>query len=109
VRAALVFLAFFVAVPALAQDGKGSLDVQTINGVRVWRPKPSPAPAERQTAPPPTTVIVINNLPSPEPLANEVVGLAIGAPFFYKPFGGPFLPHLTVRLPEIRQMTGMQK
>ena len=106
-RAALVLLALSLAAPALAQEGGGPLDVQTINGVRVWRPKPSPAPITSQTAPAPPTVVVINNLPAIEPSPGEIVGLPIGAPFFHRPVRGPFFPHPGVRSPQFQPRVGV--
>ncbi len=107
-RAALVFLALSLAGPALAQEGDGALDVRTVNGVRVWRPKPSPPAATRQTAPAPTTVVVINNLPAPEASSGEIVGLPIGAPFFHRPVRGPFFPHPDMRPPHFQPRIGVQ-
>ena len=93
-RAALVFAALALATPALAQEGTGSVDVQTLNGVRVWRPKPRPAPLARPATPPSTTVVVINNPPPVAPVGNEVIGLPVGLPFFHhRPHHRPFFPH----------------
>jgi len=107
-RAALVLLAVCLAGPALAQEGSRSLEVQTINGVRVWRPKSPAAPAERQAAPAPTTVVVINNLPAPEPSPGEVIGLPVGRPFFHRPSRGPFWPRPGVRPPHVQPQFGVQ-
>jgi hypothetical protein len=96
-RAALVVAALAVAVatPALPQERAGSLEVQTVNGVRVWRPKPAPTPAAPAAAPPSTPVVVVNT-PPPAP-SDEVVGLPLAAPFFFHrgPFfhRRPFPPH----------------
>ena len=90
-RAALVFVVLALAGPALAQDGQGLLEVQTLNGIRVWRPKPAPARAAPPAAAPSTTIVVVNTPPPVAPEAGPaVIGLPIGVPFFHR---RPFFPH----------------
>ena len=89
-RAALVLVVLALAGPALAQDGQG-LEVQTFNGIRVWRPKPAPARAAPPAAPQSTTIVVVNTPPPVAPEAGAaVIGLPIGVPFFHR---RPFFPH----------------
>jgi hypothetical protein len=100
--AALVLLALSIAAPALAQEGGGALDVQTINGARVWRPTPAPARVARQTAPAPTTLVVVNNLPAAEPWPGAIVGLPICTPLLNRPVRTPTSPHPGVRSPRFQ-------
>ena len=84
-RAAFALALLALAGPAIAQERNGSLDIQTINGVRVWRPKPAPAPAVVPAAPPSTTVVVVNAPPA-APETGEVIGLPVGSgPTKYPP------------------------
>jgi len=54
--AALVLATVFLSAPAMAED-PGTFTTNTINGVRVWSPKPSPQPAYVPARPPQTIVI----------------------------------------------------
>ena len=93
-RAALTLVLLAFAGSAIAQESNGSLDVQTINGVRVWRPKPAPPPVVVPPSPLPptqTTIVVVNTPPAPQ--TDEVIGLPVGLPFFHhRPHGRPQPP-----------------
>jgi hypothetical protein len=62
-RAALVLAALCLAGSALAQESQGSFNVQTLNGVRVWRPKPATVSAAPQPEAPQAVTVVVNPAP----------------------------------------------
>jgi hypothetical protein len=106
-RAALVLMTLSLAGPALAQQSYGSLQVQTINGVRVWRPKSTPAPlGPPPAAAQPSTTIVVNPAPivlDPEPQAYYA--LPVGPPYLGS---RPFISHRRPS-PHGRPQIGLQK
>ena len=96
-RPALVLCFLCIPGPALAEEIVGSFNVQSINGVRVWRSKPAtvsavPSAAPQPPGPPPITIVI-----NPAPIVTADDGLiagSIGGPFFYSsPFfrGRPFV------------------
>jgi hypothetical protein len=93
-RTSLVMAAFLLAgTTAFAQEAPPSFDVRSLNGVRVWSPKPAPKP------PPPAviereTIIVERPVPTPaEPLEPTVtfVPFPVYVPKPHRPTPGP--PH----------------
>jgi hypothetical protein len=89
-RIAFLVAALILAGPAMAEDTPGTFTTNTINGVRVWSPKPSPKPAY---VPPPQQTIVIESQ-APAPVQTYEPGL----PYYPVPFlVGPRFPHPHVR------------
>jgi hypothetical protein len=93
-RATFALALLALAGPAMAQESNGSLDVQTVNGVRVWRPKAAPPPVVVPPAAPRSTTVVVVNTPPAAAEAGEVIGLPVGLPFVHnRPHARPSLPH----------------
>ena len=91
-RAAFILAALCLVGPAVAQESVGSFNVQTVNGVRIWRPKPATVSerSEPQSSRPVT--IVVNSAPASAPDYDDGWGddgwwgASIGGPFFSRPF-----------------------
>ncbi len=95
-RAALVLAALCLAGPGLAQESHGSFNIQTLNGVRVWRSKPATVSAP-PAAPQPSSTSADHDRGQPgsgrAPDDDAFIAGSIGSPFFHsRPFvrGRPF-------------------